>query len=91
MTCRQYKYRMKLTIRKFMLQHCTHEITVKRINGKYHCRVFTNGELNQEAVCDTAQDINYTCRNLLRTEDKMGNWSSFASSARTRLNNMFKE
>lgn len=50
---------MKLTIRKFMLQHCTHEITV--------------------------------CRNLLRTEDKMGNWSSFASSARTRLNNMFKE
>lgn len=85
------RYKMVLTVRQFMLKHCTHEVKVTCIDGKYHCRVYTNGELNQEAVCRTQEDIAYTCRNLLRTEDKMGNWSAYATSARNRLNKMFKE
>lgn len=85
----KHRYRMIITVRAMMLQHCTHEVTVKRIDGNYHCRVFTNGKLNQEAVCSSRTDISYTCCNLLRTEDKCGNWSEFADAARRRLNNMF--
>ena len=73
------------------IQHCLlglaeHEVTVRNINGAYHCRVFTNGVLNQEAVCNSKLDIGYTCRSLLRWEDKCGNISDFATAARARLN-----
>lgn len=73
------------------IQHCLlglveHEVTVRNINGFYHCRVFTNGVLNQEAVCASKLDIGYTCRSLLRWEDKCGNISEFATAARERLN-----
>lgn len=73
------------------IQHCIlgaveHEVTVRNINGSYHCRVFTNGVLNQEAVCNSKLDIGYTCRSLLRWEDKCGNYSEFATAARARLN-----
>ena len=81
---KQYKnlFRMK----RLLLGAVKHEVTVRNINGNYHCRVFTNGELNQEAVCYSKSDIGYTCRNLLRWEDKCGNISKFASAARERLN-----
>jgi hypothetical protein len=69
-----------------MVGECDHEVTVRNINGKYHCRVFTNGVLNQEAVCESKADIGYTCRSLLRWEDKCGNISEFANAARARLN-----
>jgi hypothetical protein len=47
--------------------------------------VLLNGEVNQEAVCNSKADIGYTARNLLRWEDKCGNISAFASAARARL------
>lgn len=63
-----------------------HEVTVRNIGGNYHCRVLLNGEVNQEAVCYSPRDIGYTCRSLLRWEDKCGNFSEFAQAARARLN-----
>lgn len=68
----------------FMMGNVTHEVTVRCINNQYHCRVFTNGVLNQEAVCFHKMHIAATCRDLLRWEDKLGNISDFASSARNR-------
>jgi len=69
---------------KIMMGNVTHEVTVRSINNQYHCRVFTNGVLNQEAVCFQKLHISATCRDLLRWEDKLGNISNFASSARNR-------
>lgn len=72
-----------LTIQRLCLGPVTHEVTVRYINGFYHCRVFTNGILNQEARCLKAH-IGATCRDLLRWEDKCGNISAFADAARHR-------
>lgn len=72
------------------MQHCLlglveHVVTVRRIGNMYNCRILTNGEINQEARCNK-EDIGYTCRSLLRWEDKCGNYSDFATAARERLN-----
>ena len=80
------RYKNLFRIKRLLLGKVEHEITVRNINGEYHCRVFTNGVLNQEAVCYNKRDIGYTCRTLLRWEDKCGNISEFASAARKRLN-----
>ena len=78
------RYTQILRIQHCLLGEVEHEVTVRNINGQYHCRVFTNGILNQEAVCKSKSDIGYTCRSLLRWEDKCGNISEFASAARER-------
>ena len=83
------RYKQTLRIQRCILGEVEHEVTVKNINGKYHCRVFTNGELNQEAVCYSKLNIGYTCRNRLRWEDKCGNLSAFAGAARERLNRQY--
>jgi hypothetical protein len=80
------RYKNLFRMKRLLLGNVEHEVTVRNINGNYHCRVLVNGELNQEAVCYDKSDIGYTCRNLLRWEDKCGNWSKFASAARKRLN-----
>ena len=80
------RYDQVLRIQRCLVGECEHEVTVRNINGKYHCRVLVNGEVNQEAVCYNKRDIGYTCRSLLRWEDKCGNISEFASAARNRLN-----
>ncbi len=80
------RYTELMEMTQVLLGSCEHEVTVRTINGKFHCRVFTNGILNQEAVCWDRKDIGYTCRNLLRWEDKCGNISAFAGAARERLN-----
>jgi hypothetical protein len=80
------RYETVLQISRVMLDEVEHEIQVRKINGAYHVRCFTNGILNQEARCFSKTDISYTARDLLRTEDKCGNWSYFAMSARERLN-----
>jgi len=80
------KYKQIITLQRVFFDEVEHEVTVKNIDGKFHVRVFTNGQLNQEAVCESRSDIGYTCRSLLRWEDKCGNFSAFASSARERLN-----
>jgi hypothetical protein len=83
------RYKNLFRIKRLLLGAVNHEVTVRNINGNYHCRVLVNGELNQEAVCYTKRDIGYTCRNLLRWEDKCGNISEFASASRRRLNNQY--
>jgi hypothetical protein len=79
------KHRQILNIQRTLLGQCEHEIKITAINGEFHCRVFTNGVLNQEAVCYRRQNIGSTCRDLLRWEDKCGNTSKFASSTRVRV------
>lgn len=80
------KYTMVVRLQQACLGQVEHTVTVRNINRRYHCRVFVNGELNQEATCDYSEDIGYTCRSLLRWEDKCGNISAFANAARARLN-----
>ena len=83
------RYKNLFRMKRLLLGEVEHEVTVRNINGNYHCRVLVNGEVNQEAVCCSKSDIGYTCRNLLRWEDKCGNWSKFASAARERLNSQY--
>lgn len=79
------RYNQIVRMRKCLMGEVEHEVTVRNINGNYHCRVFVNGELNQEAVCFEKIDIGPTCRDLLRWEDKCGNISQFASASRERM------
>jgi hypothetical protein len=79
-------YQTVLPLQRCYFGEVTHEVKVTRIGNVYHCRVFTNGELNQEAIAQNRSEISYVCKSLLRWEDKCGNISKFASSARERLN-----
>jgi hypothetical protein len=81
------KYKQVLPIQRMYFDNVTHEVKVNRIGNVYHCQVFTNGVLNQEAIANDRSEIGYVCKNLLRWEDKCGNISAFASSARKRLYN----
>lgn len=80
------KYKQIVGLQRVYFGEVIHEVTVRNINGRWHCRVFTNGVLNQEAVCYKREHIGFTCRSLLRWEDKCGNISKYASSARNRHN-----
>ena len=79
------RYEQIVPMKRVLLGECQHEVQVRRIGNGYNVRVFTNGELNQEARCINKSDISYTARSLLRWEDKCGNISKFASAARQRL------
>jgi hypothetical protein len=83
------RYKNLFRMKRLLLGAVEHEVSVRNINGNYHCRVLVNGEVNQEAVCYSKRDIGNTCRNLLRWEDKCGNISKFASAARERLNRQY--
>ena len=77
------RYVQLIRIQRCIVGECEHEVTVRNISGRYHVRVFLNGAVNQEAICSKA-DIGFTARSLLRWEDKCGNISQFATSARAR-------
>lgn len=69
-----------------LLGQVNHTVKVTYLKGKgYGVRVYINGELNQEALALTKQDIGPTARSLLRMEDKCGNWSDYADQARHRI------
>lgn len=75
---------MHLPVQQMFLKHCTHEIKVTYLGkGLYGCRCFTNGILNQE-IRVTKNLIRKACRDMLRWEDKCGNWSDYAHSSRHR-------
>ena len=80
------RYTQLIQIQRCLVGDCEHEVTVRNINGRFHVRVFLNGVVNQEAVCENRSDIGWTARSLLRWEDKCGNISQFAGSARERHN-----
>lgn len=77
-------YQQILGLQRMYFADVVHAVTVRKINNRYHCRVFTNGILNQEAFCLTKDMIGLTCRRLLRMEDKCGNSSKYAHKARMR-------
>ena len=82
-----YPYKIIIRIRRKLLGEVDDDVKVTAMGSKkFHCRIYVNGELNQEAVCFNRSDISVTCRNMLRMEDKCGNISAFASAARERLN-----
>lgn len=65
----------------------THEIKVTRINNKlWGVRCFTNGTLNQEIQVQCKADIGVASAEMLRLEDKCGNYSDQASASRERFN-----
>ena len=71
--------------RKMMQGDVEHSIKVTYLgNGVYGCRVYMNGELNAENRCLGKQHIGAACRDLLRWEDKCGNYSKYAHSSRMR-------
>lgn len=80
----KHRYKQIIRIQRCMMDSVEHIVTVRRINGWYHCRIFVDGVLNQEAKCEYKLDIGYTCRSMLRMEDKSGNISAFAHAARHR-------
>lgn len=80
------RYLQLIRLQQSLVGKCEHEVTVRCIAGNFYVRVFLNGKLNQEAVCYNRSDIGWTARSLLRWEDKCGNISKFASSARERHN-----
>ena len=73
--------------KRILLGLVKHEVTVRNINGRYHCRVFVDGELNSEGVTKHKSHIGAVCRDLLRWEDKCGNVSNYADRARHRQKN----
>lgn len=75
----------KIPLQQMMLGHVTHEIIVTRLNTtQYGCRCVTNGFINQEIVVEGREFIGRACREMLRMEDKNGNWSAMAHNARMR-------
>ncbi len=80
------RYTQLIQIQRCLVGPCEHEVTVRCINGRYHVRVLLDGVVNQEAVCESKLHIGWTARSLLRWEDKCGNISKFAHSARERHN-----
>lgn len=79
------KYWLHLTHVKMMQGWVNHEIKVTHLgDGIYGCRCFLNGELNCEYRAKGKESIGKACREMLRFEDKLGNWSDFAGSSRTR-------
>ena len=81
-------YKQVLPMQRMYFAEVEHEVKVNRIGNVYHCQVFTNGILNQEAIAENQSQIGYVCKSLLRWEDKCGNYSAFASAARERLNKL---
>ena len=70
-----------------MKQWCKHEIKVTYLGKKtWGVRCFTNDILNQEIRVGCREDIGVAAREMLRWEDKCGNWSDFAIAARKRKN-----
>lgn len=63
----------------------THEVKVTYLgNGKYGCRIITNGEVSQEQTVDSQEAIGPACREMLRMEHKCGNYSDHAAASRHR-------
>jgi hypothetical protein len=73
-------------IKRLMLGWCEHKVTVRRTGSGWNVRVFANGSLNQESWVERRRDVGVVSRQMLRWEDKNGNWSDFAVAARKRLN-----
>lgn len=79
------KFEITKSMSACLLGDVKHEVKVARVGKNYVVSIFTNGLLNQEAVTQGRENIGNTARQLLRMEDKCGNVSKYASSARKRI------
>jgi len=82
---KQYKSEGVVPFQRVYFGNVRHEVTVRRIGKGWNCRVLTNGTVNQEVRVFDRQNIGVACREMLRWEDKCGNYSAYASAARDRL------
>ncbi len=79
------KFRTHFNPIKMFMGNVTHSIKVTYLGkGIYECRVYTNGVLNAENRAYGQENIGPACRDLLRWESKLGNYSKYADSSRHR-------
>lgn len=74
-----------INIQRCLLGSVDHRVEVTRMQHGYGVRVFTNGLLNQEARVADRMEIGKAAQEMLRWEDKCGNISDLATTARKRL------
>lgn len=67
------------------IQIDAYDIKVTKIGNRYHARLFKGERIVAEMSCELRIDIGYICRQLMRTEDKMGG-DRVTSASRNRLN-----
>lgn len=79
-----YKSKVVVAFKKVYFKEVDHEVVVTCINGGWNVRVLTEGEVNQEIRVFERIDIGKAAREMLRWEDKCGNISKLARSARER-------
>jgi hypothetical protein len=79
-----YKRRTVMHQKKIGAGRCEHRVAVTRIGDGYNIRVYLNDELNQESRVYDRMFIQPEAKDMLRWEDKMGNYSDYADSARHR-------
>lgn len=79
-----YKSKVVIGFRCCYFREVTHDVKVTHINGGWNVRLFTEGQVNQEMRVFDRTDIGKAAREMLRWEDKCGNFSKLASAARER-------
>lgn len=84
-----FKTEVIVPFQKACLSRVQHEVTVTKIGNGWNCRVFVNGAVNQEVRVFKREHVSPTCADMLRTEDKCGNISAYATAARERLNEKY--
>ena len=73
-----------ISIQQVCLGDCKHDVVVTHIAGGWNIRVLVNGVINQETRVTKKIQIQPVIAEMLRTEDKCGNFSDLASASRDR-------
>jgi hypothetical protein len=73
-----------------MAGNVEHSIKVTRLPNCWGVRCFTNNSLNQEIRVKSKEDISIAVSEMLRYEDKCGNFSQMAAASRNRFFNVNK-
>jgi hypothetical protein len=71
-------------MQKVMMQHVEHDTKVTFVGRGWCVRILLNGEVNQESFVTEKDEIHQAIQEMLRMEDKCGNWSNMADRARHR-------
>lgn len=67
-----------------MVDKPEHSVKVTKIGKGWNIRVLIDGAVNQELRVYDPRDIGTAAREMLRWEDKCGNWSDYARASRER-------
>ena len=60
------------------------DLKVTKILNRFHVRLFMDSILLTEMSCSERVDISWVCRELLRDQDKLGNFNEQTEFARSR-------